>query len=93
MLTNERLKEVLHYDSLTGIFTWKLSVTNSVRVGDVAGRGKSKSYEHKLKISLTKTGISCSNKRKENIRKACHDRLAKQILTNISNPMRIQNGD
>mgnify|MGYP000087139502 CR=1 FL=1 len=58
-----------------------------------AVRGKSKSYEHKLKISLTKTGIPCSNERKENIRKAYHDRIAKQILTNISNPMRIQNGN
>lgn len=58
-----------------------------------AVRGKSKSYEHKSKISLTKTGISCSNERKENIRKTYHDRTAKQILTNILNPMRIQNGD
>lgn len=44
MLTNERLKEVLHYDSLTGMFTWKLSVTNSVRVGDVAGHVKNNGY-------------------------------------------------
>lgn len=36
-LTQERLKEVLHYAPETGVFTWKAQTSNRIRVGDVAG--------------------------------------------------------
>lgn len=36
-LTQQRLKELLHYDQASGLFAWKLRTSNVVRVGDVAG--------------------------------------------------------
>lgn len=43
-LTAARLREVLHYDPLTGVFTWRVSPTNSVRIGSVAGCMLRKGY-------------------------------------------------
>lgn len=37
MLTQARLKEVLHYDPETGIWRWLVSTSNRVQVGNQAG--------------------------------------------------------
>ena len=42
--SQERLKELLNYDPQTGIFTWKLSTSARVRVGDVAGTKSVQGY-------------------------------------------------
>jgi hypothetical protein len=37
VLTQSKLKKLLCYDPKTGIFTWKINISQNVRVGDVAG--------------------------------------------------------
>lgn len=44
MLTHERLLEVLRYEPDTGLFYRKVSTTNNVKVGDIAGTSDNNGY-------------------------------------------------
>lgn len=43
-LTHERLQEILHYDPVTGIFTWKIRPAQRTFAGDRAGALSGKGY-------------------------------------------------
>jgi len=44
MLTQERLREVLRYDPITGEFFWRVRTSNRVRPGSLAGRVDAAGY-------------------------------------------------
>lgn len=44
LITPARLRELLHYDPSTGVFTWKVRAARRIHVGDVAGSVKGKGY-------------------------------------------------
>jgi hypothetical protein len=50
--TAERLRELLDYDSATGVFRWKISTSNRVRVGEIAGHLRRDGY-HCISIDGT----------------------------------------
>ena len=52
-LTAERLREVLSYDPLTGVFLWKVSTSRRVSVGSVAGYTDQDGY---LRIRIDRVG-------------------------------------
>lgn len=43
-LSLERLKESLHYNPSTGLFVWKISPCNSIKIGDIAGYKRKDDY-------------------------------------------------
>ena len=51
MITQKELKEILHYDPIIGIFTWKIKSAKNIKIGDRAGYlDKSHNYR-KIKIN------------------------------------------
>ena len=44
MLTYERLRDVLHYDPETGVWTWLVRTSSRIEVGDVAGTVDASGY-------------------------------------------------
>lgn len=43
-VTQSRLRELLNYDPVSGVFTWKMSLKTTIKVGDAAGGKKPVGY-------------------------------------------------
>lgn len=50
-ITQERLKDILHYDPDTGVFVWKVATGRRIKIGYVAGSPNDKGY---LRIQINK---------------------------------------
>jgi len=50
-LTAEKLRELLHYDQVSGIFTWKVRTSRSVKVGNLAGSVDGDGYLRVMALS------------------------------------------
>ena len=50
-MTQSELKELLDYNSDTGIFTWKVNIAKNVKVGHIAGNVKDTGY---IRIKINK---------------------------------------
>lgn len=56
-LTADRLRELLHYDPLTGVFTWKMNRTRRAKAGSVAGSVNGRGY---VQIRIDGVGYTAS---------------------------------
>jgi hypothetical protein len=44
MITQQELKDLLHYEPSTGVFTWRKSLSNNVKIGQTAGTAATGGY-------------------------------------------------
>lgn len=50
LLTQEKLKEILHYEPETGLWTWLVSNSNRVKIGSIAGNYNKVIKYHQIRI-------------------------------------------